>query len=135
MIGARTRGRELALQALFAWDVVDEDRARVIPQTLADAEASEEVRSFARLLVDGVVNRQPEIDRWIGAAADNWEFDRLAVVDRNILRLAVFELLAIDEVPPAVSIDQAIEMAALIPDAKYGTVEVRPIMAIPGKEG
>lgn len=111
MIGSRSRSREIALQTLFSWDVGPADGPDSIDQTLEHAEASEDVRDYARLLVEGVLSGLPRIDNAIAAAADNWTVARLAVVDRNILRLAVHEMTADDdEVPAAVAIDEAIEL-------------------------
>jgi len=110
MIGPRTRSRELALQALFAQDVhKDGDRA-TYESTLAHAEVSAEVADFARQLVEGVLERTAEWDAMISSAADNWDLSRLATVDRNILRLAVYEMIARDDVPNKVAINEAIEL-------------------------
>ena len=91
MTSPRTRSRELALQALFCRDVLDGTSLDVVTTVLEHAEASSEVRAFAGELAEGVLGRIGEIDRHIEAAADNWDIARLAVVDRNVLRLAVFD--------------------------------------------
>jgi len=110
VIGSRTRSRELALQALYTYDV-DPSRDRdVITQTLRDAEVNDEVRRHAESLVYGTLDRLGEIDKLIRGAADNWDLERLAVVDRNVLRLALHELLDRDDVPAAVVLDEAIEL-------------------------
>jgi transcription antitermination protein NusB len=67
--------------------------------------------AFARRLFEGTLERQEEIDRLVKSQAENWRLERMPAVDRNILRLAVFELLAGDDVPPLVVLDEAIELA------------------------
>ena len=66
---------------------------------------------FARELVDGVLSRQKEIDEKIESHSLNWRLHRMSAIDRNILRIAVFELLYLDDIPPKVSINEAIEIA------------------------
>ncbi len=112
MIGGRTRSRQVALQVLFSLDFREgETHLKFDAVTLEDAEGSEEVKAFAQVLVEGVLSDLARIDPLIRDAADNWEMGRIAAVDRNILRLAVHELLTGGEVPPAVAIDEAIELA------------------------
>ena len=112
MIGGRTRSRQVALQVLFSLDLREgETHLKFDPVTLQDADASEEVKAFARSLVEGVIAALPRIDELIRDATENWELDRIAAVDRNILRLSIHELLAGGDVPPAVAIDEAIELA------------------------
>ncbi len=110
MIGPRTRSRELALQALFAQDVHKDGDRHAYEFTLVHAEVSPEVADFARQLVEGVLERTAEWDALIASAADNWDLSRLATVDRNILRLAVYEMLARDDIPNKVAINEAIEL-------------------------
>jgi N utilization substance protein B len=74
-------------------------------------ETDAEGRAFAERLVRGVCEKKIGLDRTIAAAADNWRVERMAVVDRNVLRLAVYELLSADDTPAAVVIDEAIEIA------------------------
>jgi N utilization substance protein B len=78
------------------------------------------VRDFAEPLVRGVVAKMPEVDAKLRTLADNWDFERLAVVDRNILRLAVYEMLFRPEIPPVVSINEAIEIAKKFSTAESG---------------
>lgn len=120
MIGARHRAREVALAALYSHDLqADKDR-EVTELTLAGAEVPAEVRDFARELVDGVLRRLREIDDLIAAAAENWDLSRLAVVDRNILRLAIYEMLEREDVPTKVSINEAIELGKRFSTAQSG---------------
>ncbi len=79
-------------------------------------EADDDLKSFAERLVQGVFERREALDALIGEAADNWRIDRMAVVDRNVLRLAAHELTVERDTPPAVVIDEAIEISK-----KYGS--------------
>ena len=120
MIGSRSRSREIALQILYSCDPL----AAPVPDhwldTLEDSEASAEVRAFARELVEGVLANRGRIDALIATAADNWDIARLAVVDRNILRLAVHELMARSDIPAKVSINEAIELGKRFSTAQSG---------------
>lgn len=80
------------------------------------SDASDEARAFARQIVEGVCNRQGEIDARIQSLAEGYTIDRLAAVDLAILRLAIYEILCEPDVPPAVAIDEAVDLAK-----KYST--------------
>lgn len=79
--------------------------------TAVDPEVVRQALAFARRLFDGTVERRQEIDELVKSQAEHWRLERMPAVDRNILRLAVFELLAGDDVPPLVVLDEAIELA------------------------
>lgn len=79
-----------------------------------------DVKAYANRLVEGTLARRPEIDQRITAHADNWNMSRMAVIDRNILRLGAFELLYLDDVPAKVCINEAIELAKRFGDAESG---------------
>ncbi len=107
----RSRAREVALQLLFQRDhnstisraaVADFARARL---------GRPQLEPFCLGLYDGVVAHLDEIDRRLGAAAENWRLPRMAAVDRNVLRLGAFELLFTPDTPAGVAIDEAIELA------------------------
>lgn len=106
----RRAARETALQMLFQMDVGQNDW-RMTDLTLAEAGLSEPNAEFALNLVKGTWEKMPEIDRLIEAYAKEWNIKRLANVDKNILRLAVYELKYIDEAPYNVVINEAIELA------------------------
>jgi len=106
----RTRARELALQFLYQLDLRGQD---LLPEARAFFRAEEEdkaAREFATQLVNGVVEHQEEIDLAIRSVATNWEIDRMAVIDRNVLRMATFELFHCPDIPPKVAINEAIEL-------------------------
>lgn len=107
----RRLGRELALKAIFARDVGLGRPLDVLAYLCREEDAPERAAAFAGELVTGVVAHLPEIDRRIAAYARHWSLPRLAAVDRNVLRLAVFELCHRAEVPGAVAIKEAVELA------------------------
>jgi N utilization substance protein B len=107
----RTRGREIALQVLYLLEqnpgVDPAEVERFIERRLREPR----LRTFAQALVDGVRRHQPEIDALISRVAENWRLDRMAAIDRNILRLGAFEMLHCSDVPPKVAINEALELA------------------------
>ncbi|MBI2933396.1 MAG: transcription antitermination factor NusB [Planctomycetes bacterium] len=109
----RTLGRELALQILYQLDLRGQEVMDDLEACLREAPEppDEEVMRFARELVSGYWERRPAVDEKIEAAAKNWQLRRMAVIDRNILRLATYELLFRDDIPPLVSINEAIDLA------------------------
>ena len=108
----RTRARERALQALYQIDVASTDLEEALARFWRSFEPVErEVREMAEALVRGTAAHRREIDETIEAVSLNWRLDRMAKVDRNVLRLAVHELLHRPDVPVKVVIDEAIELA------------------------
>jgi N utilization substance protein B len=120
-MGLRRDGREAAIQFLYQ---VDAYKPANVEEALAafwkQNEEPENVRNFANDLLRGAIEKLPEVDAKIRTLADNWDFERLAVVDRNILRLAVYEMLFRPEIPPVVSINEAIEIAKKFSTAESG---------------
>jgi N utilization substance protein B len=106
----RRKSREFALQMLFEWDMTRQDPARVEKLFWKSARASESTRKFADQLFEGTVAQAATIDLLVEKLAENWRLDRLAAVDRSILRLAIFEL-RFGTAPPKVVIDEALELA------------------------
>ena len=107
----RTRARELALQMLYQVDARGPEVLEELDAQVGREEPIEpEVLVFAQALLDGTLARQPEIDELIAVAAQNWQLRRMAIVDRNILRMAVYEMLYVDDIPAKVSINEAIEL-------------------------
>jgi transcription antitermination factor NusB len=106
----RTRARELALQFLYQVDVRGREVADDLDAFLAEEESDRTASEFARLLVRGTLEHRDAIDQQLQTVARNWDLRRMAVVDRNVLRLATFELLYRDDIPPKVSINEAIEL-------------------------
>ncbi|MBD3426073.1 MAG: transcription antitermination factor NusB [Candidatus Omnitrophica bacterium] len=112
----RTMAREAALKILYASDINRESITECAGK-FWDNEAKEddEVRSFSEYLIRGVSDHAEQIDRTITKYAANWELERMATVDRNVLRIACFELLFSEDIPPKVAINEAIDIAK-----KYG---------------
>ena len=114
----RTKSREYALQILYQVDIRQGDWRPILQEFWAAQRVEGEVRQFADQLVAGTAGHHEEIDRVIGAHANNWNMKRMAVVDRNILRLGVFELLHMGDVPPKVCINEALELAKRFGDTE-----------------
>lgn len=111
----RRAAREAALQMLYQWEVgrtgACEAVATFWPAREEEERLTEPLREFANRLVKGTVERVGEIDAILAAHAQNWRVERMAVLDRLVLRLAVYELLAEPATPPKVVINEAIELA------------------------
>lgn len=116
----RTKSREYALQMLYQVDIRHADWRQILSEFWVEHDAPEEVQAFANRLVAGTAQHQHDIDQLITKHADNWDMKRMAIVDRNILRLGVFELLHLEEVPPTVCINEAIELAKRFGDSETG---------------
>ena len=110
-MGLRRKGRELALQALYQLDLSGEDPGPALRVFWAHCDAPSDARTFGEDLVGGVLDERPRIDELISKSSDNWRVERLSHVDRNILRVATYELLCRRDVPASVAIDEAIEIA------------------------
>jgi len=139
---SRHRAREIALQILYQFDVATHPDAKVLAkakvkpnvQPLSDGwahslskefvghfehfDVPEGLREFSALLVAGSLQKMAELDAMIEETATHWKVSRMAVIDRNLLRIAVYELLHLPETPPSVVIDEAIELAK-----SFGTAE------------
>ena len=117
-MGQRRQSREIALQMLYQMEMTglpphevtelfyqlaldDDDQGREIPQS---------VRPFAEKLITGVHANREQVDKMIVEASENWRLERMSIIDRNILRIAVFEMLYCLEIPPKVSINEAIDL-------------------------
>jgi N utilization substance protein B len=118
-MGRRRKAREVALQFLYQLDLTgDDDAGAQEAEFWARHPVDEETRAFADTLVRGTKANQATIDQLLAQYTEHWDLERMAVVDRNILRSAVYELLLAPEVPPKVVINEAIEIAK-----KFGTKE------------
>ena len=110
-MGQRRKARELALQMLYEHDVSGTEPQEMFRRSDELRQASESIQDFARRLVSGTLRHREDLDAIISRQADNWRLARMPVVDRNILRLALFELLHEPETPRPVVIDEALEIA------------------------
>ncbi len=109
--GPRRKSRELALQCLHQWDQQGHEASLEIVEGVMDSlGAAAEIRPHARAILAAYWDHPTELDEWIDSASENWRMSRMAVIDRNVLRIAATELRWIDDVPPRVAIDEAIEI-------------------------
>jgi N utilization substance protein B len=114
----RHQAREVALQLLFQYDLNPRVTAEMVA-AYARAELNDaELEAFCLALYEGTLRHRAEIDRRIAAAAENWRLPRMAVVDRNVLRLGAYELLFAPDTPASVALDEAIELAR-----KFGSAD------------
>lgn len=111
MPGTRHKARTIALQALYEVDSVARQPETVVERLLTDTKLSEENCDFVRGLVNGTMKHRDEIDKHIQKLAPAWPISQLALIDRNILRLAIFEILFDNEVPVKVAVNEAVELA------------------------
>lgn len=110
-MGVRRRGRELALQMLYQREIAGTDVEDMFVSFEELRQAPPATRDFAVGLVRGVISKLSELDSHLVDQADHWRLERMAAVDRNILRLALYELMFEGDTPPAVVIDEAVEIA------------------------
>ncbi len=115
-MSTRRKSREMALQVLFCMDVLDDDADALIEELCSLLKPSERVQPFGLELVKGVAACRAEIDGRLAAISSNWKLARMDYVDRNIIRIAVYEMLFCDKVPARVAINEAIDIGK-----KYGT--------------
>ncbi|MBI5365156.1 MAG: transcription antitermination factor NusB [Planctomycetes bacterium] len=106
----RTRSRELALQFLYQLDLRGDDLFAEAKSWVRGEERDDETQKFALRLIEGTFEHWDEIDKSIQGVAQNWNISRMAVVDRNVLRLATYELMHCQDIPPKVAINEAIEL-------------------------
>lgn len=117
-MGARHSGREAALQMLFQIEASEVSADKAIELFWRTFEADPEGRAYADAIVRGVEAELETIDKRISSASQNWRIERMSRVDRNLLRLGTWELMSKTDVPRAVVIDEAVELAK-----SYGTDE------------
>jgi N utilization substance protein B len=111
MAGTRHKARIIALQTLYEVDAVARKPETVTERLLGEARLSEENNEFVRGLVNGTIKNREEIDRNIRKYAPAWPVNQIAIIDRNILRLAIFEILFDNKVPVKVAVSEAVELA------------------------
>jgi transcription antitermination factor NusB len=117
-MGSRRRARELAIQVLFHLEFNSGDPDEVFQLICEHFGPSKSFRDFSRELVLGVCENKEELDRLISRSSEHWRLERMSRVDRTILRLGAFEILAMPDIPSKVSIDEAVELGK-----RYGTRE------------
>jgi len=117
-MGRRRQSRETALQILYALDITRVNVREMLHDGWTEKMLSPEIRDFTTALVTGVIERRDEIDACIQECSTNWSLERIGLVERNILRFAIYELCFLPDIPPNVTINEAVEVAK-----KYGTDE------------
>lgn len=110
-MGRRTKARECAFQMLYQWDSTGEALERIALHFWRVRTTTPETQARAEVLARGTIAKSEQIDALLVGAAKNWRLDRMAAVDRSILRLGSYELLAEPQTPAAVVIDEAVELA------------------------
>lgn len=109
----RTRARSLALQVLYEVDIANHPPADVFRSRLDDSSLSNELNDFARQIIFGVLPLTTNLDHLIAKFAPEWPLDQIATIDRNILRMALWEFAVLRETPIKVAINEAVELAKL----------------------
>jgi N utilization substance protein B len=109
-LGRRSKSREFAVQALYQLNITKQDVNVVLGQFQERFSPEGEADEFLRRLVLGVLDHREELDRLIEQYSENWRLNRINVIDRNILRMALFELLYCQDIPPKVTINEAIDL-------------------------
>ena len=122
-MSTRHKSRELALQILYAMDARENDTDELFEDLGNLLSPKQTPSEFCRRLVRGVIENRPELDRTIENYSSHWKVYRMSGVDRNILRLAAFEMLYCEDIPAKVSINEAIEIGK-----KFGTEETGPFV-------
>jgi transcription antitermination factor NusB len=109
-MGKRRRARELAVQVLFHLEFSPDDPSEVFDLICENFQAPESIREFSKMLVLGVCEETKRLDKVISQASRNWRIDRMARLDKSILKLAAFEMMFVPDIPARVSLDEAVEI-------------------------
>ena len=107
----RTRARGVALQALYELDITDHQVGVVLQERASDTDLDEDLIHFFRSIVIGVLPIREKLDHFIAEHAPDWPLDQVAIIDRNILRIAIWEFGVADDIPLKVAINEAVELA------------------------
>lgn len=110
-MGKRRKARESALQILYQLEFDDSQIDETIDRYWRDKRVPGDIKGYSRRLVEGILGHREEIDKAIQSVSEHWRVSRMALIDRNILRLAAFELLQAREIAPPIIIDEAVEIA------------------------
>lgn len=120
-MGQRRRSREIALQVLYQMEVIEVPPEEALRLYYECFDSPLELRPFCEELVRGVYHHQQEIDGVIASASQHWRLERMSIVDRNILRLALYEMLYCSSIPPKVSINEAIDLGKMYGSSESGS--------------
>jgi N utilization substance protein B len=117
-MGTRRQAREIAMQALFYMDMRNDVSVEMLERFCGNFCPSQKIQPFFLKLVNGVLGAKGELDALIERFSQNWDINRMSGVDRNVMRIAAFELIYCDDIPPKVSINEAVDVGK-----KFGTEE------------
>jgi transcription antitermination protein NusB len=117
----RRKAREVTLQVLYTLDVQKTDLKEAIDRFWANFDAPEEARKFSTFLIEGVWNNREQIDNLISGSSENWSMSRMSRVDKSILRMAVYELLFCEDIPPKVTLNEAIDLGKVYGSENSGS--------------
>lgn len=120
-MGNRRKARECALQVLYQIDFLKDEPLSVLSLYWAQQDVADDVREFAEQLIKGVWRNRAEVDQVIESHSTNWRLDRMPTVDRNLLRLAVYELLFERDIAASVTLNEAIELAKYFGSEESGS--------------
>jgi N utilization substance protein B len=109
-LSTRRKSRELALQALYQWNITRQDPFLILDQQKVNFSPADEEDEFAQQIIVGVLEHYNHIDELIEKFLEHWRLDRISIIDRNILRMAIFELLFREDIPPRVTLNEAIDL-------------------------
>jgi N utilization substance protein B len=115
-MGTRRKARELAMKALFCMDMLKNESDELLERLEVRLKPPQDIQAFYVSLIKGVIVNKPQIDQTIETYSSNWKISRMGYVDRNILRIATYELLFCPDIPPKVTINEAVDIGKL-----YGT--------------
>ena len=117
----RRKAREVALQVLYELDVLNIDAKEAITLFWNNFHATEDSKKFSTLLIEGAWDNREQIDNLIRSCSEHWSLERMSRVDRNILRMAVYELLYCPNIPPKVTLNEAIDLGKMYGSENSGS--------------
>ena len=122
-MGTRRKSRELALQALYQGELAGQEKRLDFEEFCAHFQVNKKSIPYAKKLLVGIQEKGDQLNQLISRYAENWRLERMSVIDRNILRLAVYEMYFLDDVPTSVAINEAVEIAK-----RYSTDDSGPFI-------
>ncbi|MBM4149226.1 MAG: transcription antitermination factor NusB [Lentisphaerae bacterium] len=119
-MSTRRQGREWVVQLLFQVDLNPAPPREVLDGFWTACEGPKQTKAFAERIFLGVLEKREELDKFISSSAHNWRIERMGVVDRNVLRMALYELLYCPDIPPVVTINEAVDLAKFFSNSESG---------------
>ena len=118
---SRREAREYILQILFHLDFNPTETGRILKWFWKENPCGEEVSLFVERVINGIAEKQKDLDALISKYSENWKIHRMGAVDRNVLRMALYEMLYCDDIPPVVSINEAVDIAKYFSNKESGS--------------